>query len=259
MPPGVHWSQGIGPHGPLRSVDDTPTTASACQAHLRNTITAPGRERERHIGQPEARMRGAGPLALRGREARGAGLGAGTRVRERRTRSRLQARRVYRLANRSRKHAVCDAGTPPPARVGTARAGGVSPVAQAGCSSSVAAPPVEAGRAALGRGRWPTNDHRGGPIAAPSPPGRHRGRRQPASPRRAGSSARAAGHTKPSPSSSVETGCSPPKPARSGGRLNPRPSAPSDDQRQRGGQRTERSRAPASRRGCRVSRCRPGR
>jgi hypothetical protein len=46
-----------------------------------------------------------------------------------------------------------------------------------------------------GRGRRPTDHHRSGAIAAPSPPGRHRGRRQPASPRRAGSSGKAAGDT----------------------------------------------------------------
>jgi hypothetical protein len=49
---------------------------------------------------------------------------ARTRVRERRSRSRLQARRVHCLADRSRKHALCGAGTRPRARVGKARAGG---------------------------------------------------------------------------------------------------------------------------------------
>ena len=140
------------------------------------------------------------------REARGAGLGAGTRVRERRTRIRLQARRVHNLANRSRKHAVCGAGTRPCARVGTARAGDVSPVAQAGCSSSVASPSVDAGRAARGAGAGQattTGVALSLPLRHVVATGDDVNRR---SPRRAGSSVTAAGDTKPSPSSSVETG-----------------------------------------------------
>ena len=170
-------------------MDDTPTTASACQAHLRNTITAP--RRERHTGQPEARLQGAGPLALRGgkREVSGS---ARTRVRnvEPGAGSKPGASIVSQLGRESTPSVM--QGLDRPRRVGTARAGDVSPAAQAGRSSSVASPPVEAGRAARGRGRRPTNDHRGGAIAAPSPPGRHRDDVNRRSPRRAGSSGKAA-------------------------------------------------------------------
>jgi hypothetical protein len=238
MPPGGALSQGIGPHGPLRSVDDTPTTASACQPPWRD-IPAPRRERHtvghrirgalRHRqGNPRPGYREPGLSPSEGGKREVPGSARGTRVLERRTTIRLQARRVHVVANRSRKHAISGAGTRPCARVGQPGRGRVT--RRSGCSSSVASPPVEAGRAARGRGRRPTNDHRGGAIAAPSPPGRHRGRRQPASPRRAGSSGTAAGDTKPSPSSSVETDCCcPPKPARTGWRHDPRPSAPSDE------------------------------
>jgi hypothetical protein len=165
-------SQGIGPHGPpyVPWMTLPPRRAHVkpiCGTRLPPLIASATQDNHTTRG-PAAGSRASRPPR---REARGAGLGAGTRVRERRTRSRLQARRVYRLANRSRKHAVCGAGTRPSARVGTARAGGRVTRHSGRLFIVDRVTPVEAGRAARGDGRRPTNDHRSGAIAAPSPPG----------------------------------------------------------------------------------------
>jgi hypothetical protein len=177
IPPGAHWAKASGLTAPYVPGVTLPRRRAPVKPILRNTITAP--RREHHTGQPRPGCTEPGLSPSEGgkREVPGS---ARTRVRERRSRSRRQARRVHSLANRSRKHAVCGAGTRPSASVGPARAGGdVSPLRQPVHRRSRHRP-WRLGAPLRGRGRRPTNDHRGGAIAAPSPPGRHRGRRQPA-------------------------------------------------------------------------------
>jgi hypothetical protein len=107
-PPYVPWMTLPRRRAPVKPICETrlpPIVASATQDNPR----------------PGCREPGLSPSKGGKQEVPGS---ARTRVRERRSRSRLQARRVHCLADRSRKHALCGAGTRPRARVGKARAGG---------------------------------------------------------------------------------------------------------------------------------------
>jgi hypothetical protein len=182
---------------PLRSVEDTPTAASACQAHFRNTITAP--RRERHTGQPEARLQGAGPLALRRgkREVPGSARGPGYGNVERGSASKPGASMVSQIGRESTPSVV--QGTRPCARVETAPGAG-RVTRRSGRLFIVGRVTARGGWARRSGPRAPADQRPPGwryrcPVATWSPPGTTSTGVRHGEPRQAG---RPRGYTKPS-------------------------------------------------------------